>query len=365
MKHTIALSILILLSACAKQPVVDNSMKNPTAVFTAKGAISGFILPDSTFSETNYTREDRRLMSKKTEYDSWMARQFIGNSGDTVIYRMDRNLRWTLVDDDGDKTYTECPLAGCAKTSKKKYEPQKTGNKNAGKTFDYDPNDKKASACPIHITKNSFKVNSTGKTRNIAGHLSNEYQANWEVEYQDKKGRKDSNRLLMVFWNAKPNADMKKVWAMNDKAEKTYQKKIKQDKNALTAAIPADIMAVLSTFTGNLSKNKKWANKIASEMSKIKGYSMSKKVEWYLDRKACVEPQKAKKKQKQGFDWANPIDSMSKSASDMASEQAMEMFLPDPNEPILRYEYEITSAAIKYEHDSIFDVPHDYKLVKK
>lgn len=363
MKNVTALFILILLTGCAsEQPIVDNSMKNPTAVFTAKGAISGFVLPDSSFTEATYTREDRRRMSTKRQYDSWMAKQFFGNTSDTVIYRMDRNLLWTLVDNDGDKTYTECPLQGCAVSNIKKFDPKQNGSNKGEQPFDYDPNDKQESACPIHITQNSFKVTNTGKSRVISGHLSNEYRADWVVEYQDDKGRKDSNRLKMVFWNAQPNAEMKKVMAISEKADKTYRKKVKQDVSALAAMIPDDILLALSAFTGNTS-NKKWASKVASEMAKVKGYPMSTKVEWYLDRKACVEPQQAKKKE--GFDWMNPLDSVSKTASNMASDKAAEMFLPNPDEPILLYQYEVTGASIKYEHDSIFDVPQGYKRVKK
>jgi hypothetical protein len=365
MKKTIGLIVLIFLAGCAgKPPVVDNSSKNPTAVFNAKGAISGYVLPDSTFTEVVYTRNDRRTMSTKREYDSWVARQFFGNSSDTVILRMDRNLRWALFDDDGDKKYTECPLVGCATASLKQFDPGQSKDKGDQAQFDYDPNDEEASACPTHITQNSFKVTDTGKTREIAGHLTKEYRADWVVEYQDDKGRKDSNRLTIVFWNAEPNADMKEVWAINAEADKTYWQKIKQDKNSLAILIPDDIFVALSAFTGSDSKDsKKWANKISRELAKAKGYPMSTKVEWYLDRKACVEPQIAKKKD--SFDWMNPIDSMTKSASDMASEKAAEMFLPDPNEPIFRYEYEVTGAAIKYEHDSVFDVPPGYKLTTR
>ncbi len=357
MKNTIVIFILILLSGCAsKQPVVDNSMKNPTAVFTAKGAISGFVLPDSTFTESTYTREDRRFISTKHEFDSWFARQFFGNSNDTVIYRMDRDLRWSLVDDDGDKTYTECPLSGCAMANIKKYDPKKNTDKKGEPAFDYDPNDKQASLCPIHITQNTFKVTSTGKSREISGHLSNEYRANWVVEYADEKGRKDSNRLQMVFWTAQPNAEMKKVMAISSAADKAYLKKIKQDTNALTAMIPDDVFIALSAFTGSLS-----GKKIASEMAKVKGQSMATTVEWYLDRKACIEPQQAKKEE--GFDWTNPMGALNKTASNMASDKAAEMFLPNPDEPILRYDYEVTDVGIKYERDSIFDVPQGYKRV--
>jgi len=366
MKKQTTLFALALLSGCAsEQPFVDNSMKNPTAVFTAKGVVTGFILPDSTFTEATYTREDRRKMSTDTEYDSWFARQFFGNSGSTVIYRMDRNLRWTLVNNDGDKTYTECPLSGCAISGMKKFDPKKNPDNGEGKTFEYAPNDQKASACPVHITNNSFKVTRTGKSRTIAGHSSDEYEGNWVVEYQDKKGRKDSNRLKMVFWNAQPNADMKKVWAMSEKADKAYMKKIKQSNNALAGMIPENIIAVLSTFTGNLGSHKQWAKDVAKEMSKIKGYSMATSVAWYLDRNACIEQKEQVKKKEQSLDWLNPMEALSTTASNMAGEKAAEMFLPNPDEPILRYEYEVTSAEIKHEHDSIFDVPRGYKRIKQ
>ena len=364
MKKITGLLFLILLTGCAgKAPVVDNSDKNPTAVYTTKGAITGFVLPDANFTEAVYTRNDRRLTSTKREYDSWIARQFFGNSNESVILRMDRDLRWTLLDDDGDKTYTECSLAGCAAGSMKKLKEIQAGEGGKDQQFDYDPNDKKASACPIHITQNSFKVTGTGKTREIAGQLSKEYHADWVVEYKDDKGRKDSNRLQMVFWNTQPSAEMKKVWAMNAEADNAYMKKIKQDSNALAAIIPPEVFATLSVFAGDIVSNNKLAKNIAQEMAKAKGYPMSTTVEWYLDRKACVEPQKSKKKS--GFDWTNPIDSMTKSASEAASDKAAEMFLPDPNEPIFRYLNEVINIGVKYEHDSIFDVPAGYKLVSK
>lgn len=355
--------ILILLTGCAGEPpVVDNSEKNPTAVYSAKGKISGFVLPDAIFTEVVYSRNDKRLSSTKHEYDSWVVRQFLGNSQEAVILRMDRDLRWTMIDDDGDKTYTECPLAGCAMPPIKMPSGQDK-DKTGQKPFEYDPNDKKASACPIKITQNSFKVSSTGKSRDIAGQLSKEYHADWLVEYKDDKGRKDSNRLKMVFWNAQPNAEMKKVWAIQEEANTAYMKKIKQDKNALAALIPEEIFVTLSAFAGDVATNNKLAKQIASEMAKAKGYPMSTKVEWYLDRKACVEPQQAKKKA--GFDWMNPIDSMSNVASDMASDKATEMFLPNPNEPIFSYLNEVTDIGVRDEHDSLFDVPAGYKLTNK
>jgi len=54
---------------------------------------------------------------------------------------------------------------------------------------------------------------------------------------------------------------------------------------------------------------------------------------------------------------------MSKAATDMASDKAAEMFLPNPNEAIFRYTTEVTDIGEKYEHDSLFDVPASYKRV--
>ncbi len=356
---------LILLTSCAgKAPVVDNSSKNPTAVYSTKGKISGFVLPDSTFTETVFTRDDRRKSSTKREYDSWMARQFLGNTNEAIILRMDRDIRWTLINNDGDKTYTECPLAGCAVANMKMPPAMKQKQEGKEKQFDYDPNDEQASACPIKLVKNSFKVTATGKTREIAGQLSKEYKANWITEYKDNKGRVDRNHLKMEFWNAQPGAEMKKVWAINEKADKAYLKKIKQKNKVLAVLIPDEIFATLSAFTGKTLSNNKLIKQIASEMEKAKGYPMSTKVEWYLDRKACVEPQKKAAKES-GLDWTDLLGSVSQKASDMVADKAADMFLPKPDEPIFSYFTEVLNIGIRYEHDSVFDVPADYKLSNK
>jgi hypothetical protein len=41
------------------------------------------------------------------------------------------------------------------------------------------------------------------------------------------------------------------------------------------------------------------------------------------------------------------------------------MFMPDPDQPIFRYVYDVTGADIKPVHDSAFDVPVGYKLVTR
>jgi len=88
------------------------------------------------------------------KYDSWVSRSFLGEADDTTIFRIDKNLRWTLFKDDDSKKYLECPLGGCALTSLLQFD-NKQDNTNEDQ-FDYDPDDE--DNCPVQLTKNTFKL---------------------------------------------------------------------------------------------------------------------------------------------------------------------------------------------------------------
>ena len=96
------------LSACATTEV-DNTPKNPTTVVTANYTINGLYLPDHQGKQTVYTRENKRAIHEKAEFDSF----YMGwaDYDRTAIFRISENLLW-LVDHDSE-TYRECPLSGC------------------------------------------------------------------------------------------------------------------------------------------------------------------------------------------------------------------------------------------------------------
>lgn len=359
------LTVLLLTSlyGCSqKQVAVDNSPQHPTAVINAKGVINGYVLPDSTFTQIVYTRSDRRSIVNDMKYDSWVSRSFLGDADDTTIFRMDKNLRWTLFQNDESKKYIECPLGGCSFASLLQFD-NKQDNNNEDQ-FDYAPDDESdEDSCPTQIVKNTFKVTATGKERVISGYNTKEYRAKWLVQYKDDKGRVDTNKLNIVFWNTDPTASMKKVWKIHDEATVAYRKKIKTANNALAKLIPDDIFLALSAFSGDTAKNnKKWNNKVTRELAKAKGYPMSIKLEWYLDRKACIDKATAKNSK---LDWSNPLDAITESASNMVGKQAEKMFLPDPREPIFRYVYEITGLSVKPVHDSVFEIPAGFTLATR
>jgi len=371
MIKVLSLVALILFSACstkngASVHIDEKSPLHKTATIHAKGKISGIILPKSNFTQVAYTRADRRVISNNNSYDSWVVRQTLGSNIDTVIYRMDKGVRWIL---GNEKTYQECPLEGCSLGGLVLQENKETSEE----TFEYDPNEQEE--CSTKVTENSFNVKSTGKTKIISGFKTNQYLANWKVVYEDEKGRKDINRLNIIYWNTVPNKEMKKVWEVHEGATRAYLKKINKQSTTLSSIIPESIFSSLSAFSGDTSKkNKKWNNHINKELAKAKGYPIAIKTQWFLDRKACVEkPKKVEKKKAENkpFNWSDPLGSIQDTVADVAGEsiqdetkrQTDKFFSIDPNKPIFSYEYEITSIGMESIHDSVFTVPMDYKIV--
>jgi len=183
------------------------------------------------------------------------------------------------------------------------------------------------------------------------------------MEYKDDKGRIDTNKLSIFFWNTQPSANMKKAWVIHEEATKAYRSKVKSENNTLAALIPDDIFSSLSAFSGDTAKtNKKWNNSVTRELAKAKGYPMSIKMEWYLDRKTCVD-EAAKKDSK--LDWSNPLAALKETSSNMLSKQAEKIFMPNPKKPIFRYVYEVTDIQVKLIHDSVFEIPAGFTLATR
>jgi hypothetical protein len=360
MKKLLCIAMLAALSACStpKQAVVDTTPEHQTVVFAAKGTVNGYVLPDFTFTQSVYTQKDRRVIAMDGQYDSWMARKVFGELKDTVIFRMDKDLRWILLRQKDQKQYLECPLEGCKFSVLAQFDKKQDSNNED--QFDYNPDAE--TECRLDLAKNSFSVKATGQKRQIAGYLTREYKGTWLIEYKDAKGRKDKNTLNIVFWNTDPTNAMTEAWAIDGAATKTYLAKVKHGNNPLAKYLPDSIFMALSAFSGDTSKkDQKWQNTITRELAKAQGYPMSIKTEWYLDRNACPEAKPAEK----ALDWSNPLAAMKESASKYAGKQAQKMFMPNPKEPIFRYIYDVTSVDIKPVHDSVFEVPAGYKLVTR
>jgi len=352
----IGLPITLLLTACSTQPQkVDSTPKNPTVVLKASGVISGAILPDSTFQQLVYTRNDKRRISDSHKYDSWIANKFLG--GDTtVIFRMDKNLSWRL----SDKKYFECPLGGCSPALLARLNTSQEDEKE--EQFQYNPAEE--TDCRLSLSEDKFTVTETGQTRMISGYDTKEYRATWLVEYVDESGKKDKNSLNIVFWNTEPTATMTEVWEINETATRTYRNAVKTAANPLSSLLSDELFNALSAFSGDITKqDKQWNNAVSQKLAIAKGYPMSIKVDWYLDRKAC--PEESEKIEKKGFDWTNPLGALKDGAEAFAGKKIQGMFAPNPEEPIFHYVYDINSVTIMPVHDSVFEIPEGYTLVTR
>lgn len=345
---------VVLLAGCASKPEkIDTTPKNPTVVLKASGVVSGMILPDSTFEQLVYTRNDKRRISDKHKYDSWVAGKLLGGGNNTIIYRMDKNLSWTLFD----KKYLECPLSGCNTDILALF----AGEEEEEEEFQYDPAED--TGCQMSPSENKFTVTETGKTRIISGYETKEHHAIWQVEYKDENGRKDTSTLKIVFWNTVPTAAIEEVWKINEEATRAYRKGVQKDNNPLSLLLSDEIFDALSAFSGDTSKQKEWNNSVSQKLATAKGYPISIKVDWYLDKKACPEEaQVAEKAKKKGFNWSDPMGSLQDSVEGLAAKKVKSMFVPNPNEPIFHYIYEVNSVAIKPVHDSVFEIPAGYTL---
>ena len=360
MKKLFIISLFATLSACGatQKTVEDTTPLNKTVVFNAKGTVNGYVFPDYNFTQAVFTRSDKRTIAMDGEYDSWMARNFFGELKDTVIFRIDKNLRWVLMQQKDEKKYLECPLSGCNFSILTQFDNNQDNNNDD--QFDYKPDEE--AECKLTLSKNTFSLKATGQKRQIAGYWTREYKGTWLVEYKDDKGRIDKNTLNLVFWNTEPTVTMNESWKINGEATKAYLAKVKQGNNPLAKYLPDSIFMALSAFSGDTSKqDQTWTNNITRELAKAEGYPMSIKTEWYLDRQACPQAQP----QKKSLDWSNPLQALQDSASEYAGKQAKKMFLPNPNEPIFRYVYDVTSVDIKDVRDSVFEVPAGFKLVSR
>jgi len=139
-KYISVFLLAVFLGACATEEVIapDTTPKTPTVVLNAKGTINGYVFPDFNFKQIVYTREDKRTIAMDAEYESWSSRQFLGDPDETVIFRMDKSLRWVMSGDKKEKKYVECPLSGCGFKLLAQLD-KKQDNQNEDQ-FDYDPN---------------------------------------------------------------------------------------------------------------------------------------------------------------------------------------------------------------------------------
>lgn len=356
-----AVAVMACLPVCAAL-----AASTETAVITAKAKLSGYILPNFHGTQTAYTQADRRAMDMHIKMDSWWARYLVGDLHDSDIFRLDQKRVYRVYFDK--KQYRSCDLAGCP-TLLAGLKQQADTKGDSGKSDDqpqtYDPEG--TDQCPLNLTRQDFDVRDTGEKKTLNGFAVHHYVAEWTTVFEDKQHAKDVNQIHMDFWTTPEDAQLKKVWAIHQQLTDRYIAESHRKDEPLEHYLPEDIFRAVEAVTGD-TRNR-GDNAYERKFATIQGYPIEVGLTWRVKADACQPDKPAKpKKKKHGFSLSNPFGSLKSMAEDAVdkevNKQIQKRFVPDPNDPVFQYTYQVTGVEVKPVEDSVFNVPAGFKKVE-
>ena len=344
------------IAGCATKPlnVADNTPLNPTAVIeqqVASNGIKGFFPFEST--ERHYVRANMRRDESTFKGTGEFSSFLIGMRSDTEITRIDRKLKWSLNTEK--QEYTECPLKGCIKPSK--HPPAK---QNEAKP----PEAQHESGCTMHIAHTSFTVKETGQKKSINGFDTDEYKVAWVVSLRDKAARNTTSTLNLDVWTTPMTRAMRDALGVEDSYARSYSGAAAD--TGKPRILPADAARLMSTYLANSLKSGDLNAflEAGKQMEKIKGYPISTHLSWNMAGNACA-PKETRKTEDKSSVPSSSEGLVSGLAGMFAEKKAEDTVKAAEGEPILSLTFEVKTLKIEPQHDSMFTVPKNYKLVSQ
>jgi len=367
-KSLLTLAIgLVFVSGCAtKKEAADSTPLNPTVVLTANTAISGYVFPDSTGTQTVYTRSNVRRIDNIWNRQNWVSRKVLGNVNETQIGFTEKNLSWHF--NNPKKTYVECALYGCTPNIWKMLADDEAGEESEEESFSPNTPD----TCPL-TSKTTYDVIDKKVSRQINGFNASQYQLVWNVTNTDDKNRKDEHKIVMDFWMTAPDEGMKDAWKINGEFQNGYLKAVGANDSALGRFLGEQVYKPLAAITGDVEKDSNM-KALNGKLSALKGYPISIKLDWYLATgNTCLEvleERNAKAEQNDDqIDLKDPVSSLGNLAGGLLKSKAKaavsKKFERDPAKPLMHFVYDVTSVGLENRPDSVFMVPANYKLVDR
>src|ERR1019366_4481304 len=353
--------ISVGIAACATKPVnvVDNTPLNPTAVIeqqVVNNGIKGFFPFEST--ERHYVRANMRRDESTLKGTGTFSGYLIGTRSETDITRIDRKLQWSLNTEK--EEYTECPLKGCLKPSKR---PPAKQNESAGKP----PEAQHEAGCTMHIAHTSFTVKATGQKKSINGFDTNEYQVAWVVNLRDKAARNTTSTLNMDIWTTPMTRAMRDTLGVEESYARAFAGAVAD--TGKQQILPADAAKLISAYLASSLKpdGLNAFLEAGKQMEKIKGYPISTHLAWNMEGNACA-PKETKETEDKSSSKSIPTSPgglVSGLAGMFAEKKTEETMKEAGGEPILSFTFEVNSLKIEQLHDSVFTVPKNYRLVSQ
>ncbi len=183
----------------------------------------------------------------------------------TEITRLDKDLIWDV--DHGSKSYTERPI-------KPPTEEELSNTKAEATTEGSVP------ASRHRVTKSEFKVEKTGKTKDINGFPCTEYLMTWELELEDTVSRERVGQVMTTdMWNTPSTENLKKAQAVEAEFSRKLARKMGLE---VTTEQMQQMGLGLLTMTYGVSSQDaaRSFEKAARELAKVEGYPIVTEVTW-------------------------------------------------------------------------------------
>jgi hypothetical protein len=359
LRHSLyTIAVAAALAGCATKPVevVDNTPLHTTAVIerqVVNNGIKGFFPTEST--EQNYIRSNMRRDESMFKGTGTFSGYLIGKKSGTTISRIDRDLQWML--DTEKHEYTECPLKGCAETSKRAPPKQNDAQEQ--------PKPRHESGCTMTVANTSFTVKSTGQKKTINGFDTDEYQVAWVVKLRDNAARTSTSIMNMDIWTTPMTRSIRDVLNMEESYARAYAGTLAN--STRQQILPSDAAKLISAYMASSLKQAdlKAFLDAGRQMEKIKGYPISTRLAWNMDGNACA-PKETKSESSSREPIPSSASGLVSSLTGMfAKKKTDEAMKEAEGEPILSFTVEVKALKLDQLHDSIFTVPVDYKLVSR
>jgi thiol-disulfide isomerase/thioredoxin len=338
----------------------DTTPQHPTAVMEVKvvnNGIKGLVPFEGT--TMTWTRADMQRENESVKGTGTFTRFIVGTTEDATIARLDRKLVWTL--DPKAKTYTECPLKGCAvpvvdkPVEKKPDEAQKPADKSS------------EAQCKLKIASSAFSVKQSGEKKSINGFDAEQYQVAWLVTLTDPSARKTNSTLVVNVWTTPYTPPLKEAMAI----EQTYAKNLAANvinvmaNSGKTKVVPDDAQKMIEGYMARYmtAADRAAFLKAGKELDKIKGYPVLTELSWNLMGDACAAKEEAKTAASDSSSAPSSVSSaVSSVASWFAKKKTDEKAKEIADAAILSFTVEVKSHRVDPVHDSMFSPPKNYAL---
>jgi len=306
-----------------------------TAVLGSSYSIDGAVMPVMRGQQLSETRADMRRNDAVLAFDNRLLRSFAGDTRSSDITRLDRKLVWTQ--NLAKKTYTECPLAGCARPQP----PQPDKPKQPEQ-----PSKPSEPSCPLALKKNELKVTPTGERKAIGTLNSERIQINWVMELEDPQGRRNSNRVLLDLWTTPEVGTVKEVQALTQAFQARHAAALSTAEHPFGKYLPKEVMGSLGALMRNMGgANAKTTAAWGNELKKVRGYPMAMTLSWTAEGNACGDDASAAR----GNTTAPSVGSLLGGLMGGGGDKAA-----GAGGPLLVYNYEVKTLEVKPVSDSWF-----------